>query len=102
MPAKSSSSDCCKIFKKDSIDKIEVIILIVANLGHGILADNHQILQIFVVEATNHFFNVHLFLVTSVLPLPQLLFWVHLVKIEFVVEHKKASFTANEETEVFF
>ena len=90
------------MFKKDSIDKIEVIILIVANLGHCILADNHHILQIFVVEATNHFFYVHLFLVTSVLPLPQLLFWVQLVKIEFVVEHKKTSFTANEETEMFF
>lgn len=98
--AKSHPSYCRKPLKKDPIDKIKVIIPVVSNLSHGVLADDHQVLQILIVETTNHLLNVHPFLVTSVLTLAQLLLRAHLVKIEPVIQHKKRSSAADEETEV--
>lgn len=100
LPAKSSPSYCRKPLKKDPIDKIKIIIPIVSNLSHSILADYHQILQILIIEATNHLLNFHLFLITSVLTLAQLLLRVHLVKIELVIKHKKRGFAADKETAV--
>lgn len=98
--AKRSPSYRCKPLKKDPIDKVKVIIPIVSNLSHGTLADDHQILQILIVETTNHLLNVHPFLVTAVLALAQLLLRVYLVKIELMIQHKKSSLAADEETEV--
>lgn len=85
-----------KAFEVDPIDDVEVVVLIVSDLIDGILADNHQVLQLLIIVATDHLLYVDLLAVMLVLAVNHLVFLVDFVDIELVVKYEDRSLAGHE------
>lgn len=98
--AESGLTDGRKPFQENSINEVEVIILVISDLGYCVLAYNHQVLHVVIIETTDCLIDIHLLLVTAILPLSHLFLLVYLIQVELVIQDEERCLSAHKKAEV--
>jgi hypothetical protein len=60
--------------QENTIYYIEIVVLVISDLIDRTSTDNHQVLQLLIVETAHHLFNINLLFVATILTLNQLVF----------------------------